>query len=93
MTEAGPYSVRRESFSSAAAHAVDRDVVGVLVRDQHRRHAVQGLLDLAEHARVDRQVALAVVQAHARVGELGQLHQMSRSSSTMWTAASSALAA
>ena len=51
------------------------------------------VLDLAEHSGVDGEVPLAVVQTHAGVRELGQLHQMSRSSSTTWTAASSALAA
>ena len=75
------------------ADLVRVDVIGVLVRDQDRAGAVECLLDLAERAGIDDQAAVTVVEPDARVRELGQLHQMSRSSSTTCIAASSALLA
>ena len=51
---------------------VGRNVVGVLVRDQHGVGAVEGGAHVAEHAGVDDQSAVAVVEADAGMRVLGQ---------------------
>ena len=56
----------RESF--------DVNVVRVLVGDEHRVDPAECVVNLTEHARVDDEPAITVLQAHAGMGELRHLH-------------------
>ena len=77
--ELGRHRVRRPQPQpriplQGSTNLVDVDVVGMLVRDEDAVGAVEGRVDLAEHAGVDDERAVAVVEADAGVGELRQLH-------------------
>ena len=68
-------SCRRGVVAQRLGDPLTVEVVGVLVGDQDGVRAVQRRIEVGEHARVDHQRAIAVVEADARVPELGQLHR------------------